>query len=85
MQRYKCAACGKQFIWGQRPSSNDIWQEYVVKKQIYSQLAKKYSCLIKTIQRKIDKFQIVNLPIATKTVIVLMDTTHFGRGFGVML
>lgn len=54
-------------------------------KQTYSQLALKYGCSIRTIQRRIDKHELtvpVQLP---RTVIILMDTTYWGRNFGVML
>ena len=53
-QLYKCLACGRQFIGGNRLNSNQIWIEYVEGKQTYQQLAQKYHCSTKTIQRKID-------------------------------
>ena len=45
----------------------------------------RYQCSIRTIQRKLDDFQIFNPAIVSKTVVVLMDTTYWGRSFGVML
>lgn len=49
------------------------------------QLAVKYNCSKRTIQRRIDLHQ-VTLPLrAAREVIVLMDTTYWGRSFGVML
>lgn len=82
---YKCQHCGKQFLGGNRINNKQLWEEYTVGKQTYSQLAKKYNCSIKTIQRQIDKVKIsVEKPIARK-VIVLMDTTYWGRNFGVTL
>lgn len=62
-----------------------IWEEYTKGKQTYSQLAKKYQCSIKTIQRKIDKVVVQSTEKQPRKVIVLMDTTYWGRGFGVML
>lgn len=62
-----------------------MWQEYVKGKQTYVQLALKYGCSIKTIQRRIDKAKVNVTEKSPREVIVLMDTTYFGRSFGVML
>jgi len=85
VQRYKCSLCGKQFLGGQRLDNTQIWEEYTKGKQTYAQLAERYDCSIKTIQRHIDAFNIEKaIPVAS-VVIVLMDTTYWGRNFGVML
>lgn len=66
-------------------NNSQIWEEYTLGKQTYAQLATKFGCSIKTIQRRIDAFKIERtIPVARK-VIVLMDTTYWGRNFGVML
>lgn len=62
-----------------------MWNEYERGKQTYEQLSQKYGCSKKTIQRKLDLFCLPVVSIKTKDVIVLMDTTYWGRGFGVML
>lgn len=49
------------------------------------QLAKKYGCSTRTIQRKIDQVQVVGHEKQPRKVVVLMDTTYWGRNFGVML
>jgi len=49
------------------------------------QLAIKHHCSVKTIQRRIDSYKIEKTIPETRKVIVLMDTTYWGRGFGVML
>ena len=82
---YKCHACGRQFVSGYRVSSDTIWNEYIKGKQTYLQLAKKYNCSTKTIQRKIDQHKVIIPEKEPRKVIVLMDTTYFGRTFGVML
>ncbi len=48
-------------------------------------MAEKYKCFIKTIQRRIDKVNVLQNPFTARKVVVLMDTTYWGRGFGVML
>jgi hypothetical protein len=84
-QLYKCLACGRQFIGGNRLNSNQIWIEYVEGKQTYQQLAQKYHCSTKTIQRKIDSVIVRPKTDFPNVVNVLMDTTYFGRTFGVMV
>jgi len=62
-----------------------IWEDYQQGKQTYAQLSVKYNCSKRTIQRHIDKYQpVAEIPVPQK-VIVLMDTTYWGRSFGVML
>ncbi|MFB9119632.1 transposase [Bergeyella porcorum] len=84
-KRYKCLNCLKFFTGGNHLNSIVLWQEYTQGKQTYTQLAQKYDCSIKTIQRKIDDYKIENHPKEPRKVIVLMDTTYWGRTFGVML
>ena len=62
-----------------------IWEEYTLGKQTYTQLAVKYNCSIKTIQRKIDAVKPDRKTDFPNLVNVLMDTTYFGRKFGVMI
>lgn len=64
-----------------------LWKEYVEGKQTYQQLSSKYGCSIKTIQRRLDKIIVKNEinDREPRKVIVLMDTTYWGRNFGVML
>lgn len=62
-----------------------MWIEYTEGKQTYSQLSAKYNCSAKTIQRKIDEVKVQRLTTFTSVVNVLMDTTYFGRKFGVMV
>jgi len=54
-------------------------------KQTYAQLAGKYQCSIKTIQRRIDAVKVEIKSKEPRKIVVLMDTTYWGRGFGVML
>ena len=62
-----------------------MWDEYQKGKQTYSQLANKYGCSKRTIQRKLDQHKICIPSKDSRAVIVLMDTTYWGRNFGVML
>lgn len=82
---YKCHVCGKQFIGGERLSPRLLWQEYQSGKQTLLQLSGKYKCSKRTIQRKLDLCQPIIEDKVPRKVIVLMDTTYWGRRFGVML
>lgn len=82
---YKCANCGKQFLGGNRLKNDLLWQDYLVGKQTYSQLAQQYNCSVRTIQRRLDKVKIDKKYKEPRKVIILMDTTYWGRSFGVML
>ena len=44
-----------------------------------------YGCSVKTIQRRLDKVKTTKTSIFCSTANVLMDTTYFGRKFGVMV
>ncbi len=82
---YKCYVCKKQFLGGNRIHIAELWIAYSKGKQTYKKLAKKYNCSTRTIQRKIDLYK-VNIPKKEpRKIVVLMDTTYWGRSFGVML
>ena len=49
------------------------------------QLAAKYNCSVKTIQRKIDAVKTQRQTTFSSVANVLMDTTYFGRKLGVMV
>lgn len=70
---------------GFRLKSEVILKEYLTGKQTYAQLASKYGCSIKTIQRKLDQSSTLQNKNFPSRVNVLMDTTYFGRKFGVMV
>lgn len=62
-----------------------IWKEYLDGKQTYAQLAGRYGCSIKTIQRKIDAAAAKRVTDFSSVANVLMDTTYFGKKLGVMV
>lgn len=66
-------------------SSQQLWQAYTEGKQTYVQLSERYGCSTRTIQRKIDKASVSKINEFPSVVNVLMDTTYFGRTFGVMV
>jgi len=64
---------------------DEIWHLYSSGKQTYSQLAEQFGCSTKTIQRRLDQALIVKRKEFSGVAVVIMDTTYFGRGFGVMV
>lgn len=54
-------------------------------KQTYKQLGAKFGCSTKTIQRKLDSVVLKQQKSFDPIANVLMDTTYFGRVFGVMV
>ena len=54
-------------------------------KQTCAQLAERFCCSSKTIQRKLDKSHIIRRKEFSSVAVVVMDTTYFGRSFGVMV
>ena len=79
-------SCHKRFSGGQKLSPNTLWQRYSEGKQSAAQLAAQYGCSIKTIRRHLIKAATQGecaLPQAP--VNLIMDTTYFGRKWGVMV
>lgn len=82
---FKCGSCGKQFRGGSRLDNALLWEQYAAGKQTYGQLAQRYGCSTKTIQRRLDKVRPEQRSTFEAAVNLLIDTTYFGRGFGVMV
>jgi hypothetical protein len=80
-----CLGCKRQFKGGRKLDNDLLWQQYTLGKQTYLQLSVLYQCSVKTIQRRLDTISISATGVSPGPVVVLMDTTYFGRGFGVML
>jgi len=64
---------------------DELWRLYSSGKQTYAQLAERFNCSTKTIQRKLDKIHVFKRKEFSSVAVVIMDTTYFGRSFGVMV
>jgi hypothetical protein len=62
-----------------------IWEDYVTGKQTYEQLSIAYKISKRTVQRYIESISVTPSNPLPRVIVVLMDTTYFGRKFGVML
>jgi len=82
---YKCHACGRQFQGGKRLNDNELWKSYLQGKSTYAELASAHGCSKSTIQRRLSHAAPQFSPPALRESVVIMDTTYFGRSFGVML
>lgn len=84
-QQYKCNDCCRQFIQGNKLNPDELWQLYSAGKQSAQQLAERFGCSRKTILRHLNKAGCRAQFAAPKTANVILDTTYFGRHFGVMV
>ena len=84
-QRYKCKDCGRRFDGGIRRDKNQVITDYVEGKQTLGQLALKYGVNEKTIRRDLEGMRHVQKISKDKQVSIQMDTTYWGRRFGLMV
>ena len=84
---YKCHVCGKQFRGGNRQRcSEEFWKEYLENKQTYKEIGNRYGVSESTVKRRIAKIhEDWNPRIPPKVGFLLLDTTYFGRSWGVLV
>ncbi|WP_423219321.1 transposase-like zinc-binding domain-containing protein, partial [Glaesserella parasuis] len=79
IQRYFCHKCHKTFFLENKLDPIKIWTDYTSGKQTYQQLAVKYHCSVRTIQRYINKAPKTALKLPSNRYLnIIMDTTFFG-------
>lgn len=84
-QLYKCKSCSRQFLGGVRRDKAQVITDYVEGKQTLAQLAVKYGVNEKTIRRDLEGMRYVHKIAKYKDVTIQMDTTYWGRDFGLMV
>ena len=84
-QRYKCKECGRRFTGGIRRDKSQVITDYVDGKQTIMQLAAKYKVSERTIRRDLESMRFVRKKAKYKEVTVQLDTTYWGRKFGLMV
>lgn len=82
---YKCSDCGKQFIGGKRRNKSQVITDYIEGKQTLTQLAIRYNVSERTIRRDLTGMRFVHSIAKHKEVTVQLDTTYWGRHFGLMV
>ena len=65
--------------------SEALWKDYVFGKQTVFQLCERYGISPATARRKLDAVRVPRIISSSKNVVVLMDTTYWGRNFGVVV
>ena len=85
MQRYRCLFCLKTFQSSRRKriEQNNLWNEYVWKKQNLSDLSQKTKHSHIWVRKQLDAVSLPVLDIQPHPVIVVADTTFWGRAYGV--
>ena len=82
---YKCKDCNKQFIGGRRRDKSQVITDYVEEKQTLMQLSAKYNVSERTIRRDLEGMRFVHSIAKYKEVTIQLDTTYWGRNFGLMV
>ena len=70
---------------GERLDDAELWHEYVDRKQTYREIGEAHGVSAKTVQRRLMRYHSERPRKEPRGVIVLMDTTYWGRAYGVML
>ena len=84
MQIYKCKDCGSRFRGGKRRDKSQVITDYIEGKQTLSQLSEKYGVSVRTISRDLECMRYSSKISKDKSVVIQMDTTYWGRNFGLM-
>src|SRR3989339_1311333 len=89
-QKYKCLVCGSYF--SAKKKKNPVWiqqayKDYTVHKQTYQELSDKYGRSHKTLRKYFDAHSAITgeLKPISKPVVLILDATFFGRGYGILL
>ncbi len=82
---YKCKDCGRQFLGSRRRDKSQVITDYIEGKQTRDQLALKYGVSSKTIGRDLEGMRYVQKISKYKQVVIQMDTTYWGRNFGLLV
>jgi hypothetical protein len=62
-----------------------LWHEFVEGKQTYSEIGRAHGVSARTVQRRLTEYRPKEPEKEPREVVVLMDTTYWGREYGVML
>jgi len=65
--------------------SEALWRDYVFGKQTIIQLSERYGISPSTVRRKLDTIRVSRIISSSKSVVILTDTTYWGRNFGVIV
>lgn len=85
-QRYRCKNCHKTWTTKSHPQvlSKAIWDDLVFHNMNLKELANKYHCNVKTIRRKLDLYDPLEIVPTHQVDVIGMDVTYFGRSGGIL-
>ena len=86
VQLYRCSDCGYQFRAANEVSKEELWRVYQQEKQTIKELAERFGISVATVKRRLHDIrqEWVNPPLSGSGFLHL-DTTYWGRSFGVLL
>lgn len=84
-QQYLCRSCGRQFVDTRRLDDEKLKTEYIDGKQTLVQLSDKYNKSVRTIWNHLSNMRHIHVISPSKDVVILMDTTYWGRNFGLLI
>jgi hypothetical protein len=83
-QRYKCTECKHVWIsqsrWKEKIDKDKLYEERAIHKQTYEELWDKYKINKRTVQKYLDESWDIDMKnIKPREIILLIDTTYFGK------
>jgi hypothetical protein len=66
-------------------NAHQLMSDYIFGKQTLKQLSTRYQISLSSVQRHLKKIRSTRIISSAKNVVVLMDTTYWGRDFGVLV
>lgn len=86
VQLYRCKDCGYQFRAGIRVGEKELWQAYQHDKQTIEGLSRRYKTSASTVKRMMRGIRLEwEQPPLSGGGYVHLDTTYWGRSFGMLL
>lgn len=80
-----CHSCKHYFSGRSRVASSAVYRYYAQGTYTIAQIAERLGISCSTVKRRMKNFPLSSTSIAPRTVALQMDTTYWGRNFGVVL
>ena len=80
-----CHSCKHYFSGRSRVDSSAVYRYYAQGTYTIAQIAERLGISCSTVKRRMKNFPLSSTSIAPRTVALQMDTTYWGRNFGVVL
>lgn len=84
--RYHCVSCGAWTSSARRPKQHHaLWKAFVHEKRTKEQLGGDVNKSTRTITKRLDEVDLPEKVHRPRPVVVVIDATYFGRGYGVLV